>query len=447
MIEIDELEVIDEKIRKKQTFRYTINDKKVILHRIKLKISLHNPLDWCQSQTNFPKIFWQGPKKKKTSIGLGSILSFATPPTLFSNDQRQGPKFFGGIPFFESLLSKSKYSVWNSFNQTRFFLPEFEIEINNENAGYLYLNFLEGGCNETLKNRLKSLQIKTLLEDIKIQTPIKRIDIPSYGTWCETIEKSLYCFETTPLEKVVLARASYLSYPDTLLPFAILKKLTPFSHNATLFAFAPSSEGTFIGVSPERFYERKQRNITTEALAGTCKKGKNDKENIELKKNLKNSEKEGREFQYVQDFLNSKLSVICENFRPQKEKKIKETSTVYHLHTKFLGVLKKEICDAEIIKILHPTPAMGGNPQPLAIEFLDQTELFVRGNYAAPIGWISPKSSELIVAIRSAFIKNNCMTVFAGAGIVKGSNPLKEWEELEMKIAHFTKLGELCKTA
>ena len=128
----------------------------------------------------------------------------------------------------------------------------------------------------------------------------------------------------------------------------------------------------------------------------------------------------------------------------KSKKTIIETSSIYHLYKNFHAIINEGVTDKMLIETLHPTPAMGGYPQSLAMEFLDQSEPFVRGLYAAPLGWMSPDRSELVVGIRSAFVKNRCLTVFAGAGIIKDSHSSKEWEELELKISHFLKLGFSC---
>jgi menaquinone-specific isochorismate synthase len=84
---------------------------------------------------------------------------------------------------------------------------------------------------------------------------------------------------------------------------------------------------------------------------------------------------------------------------------------------------------------------VGGLPKELALEFLTNQEPFYRGLYAAPLGWVSKSQSDLIVAIRSSLINNHNLTLFAGAGIVNGSDPLSEWEELEHKISQFLKVS------
>ena len=89
---------------------------------------------------------------------------------------------------------------------------------------------------------------------------------------------------------------------------------------------------------------------------------------------------------------------------------------------------------------LHPTPAVGGFPKYQALELIQQIEPFERGWYAAPVGWVGYDQAEFAVAIRSGLIDRNQLLLFAGAGIVRGSQSEEEWAEIETKICHFTDL-------
>ena len=92
---------------------------------------------------------------------------------------------------------------------------------------------------------------------------------------------------------------------------------------------------------------------------------------------------------------------------------------------------------------LHPTPAVGGYPRENALAEIEPLEPFCRGWYAGPIGWIGRHGSEFAVAIRSGLVEKNKVSVFSGAGIVKGSTPEEEWAEIEQKISDFTKVTSL----
>lgn len=94
----------------------------------------------------------------------------------------------------------------------------------------------------------------------------------------------------------------------------------------------------------------------------------------------------------------------------------------------------------EILSTLHPTPAVCGFPTEEARDLIAETELFDRGMYAGPVGWFGGEESEFAVGIRSALVETGLgALVYAGTGIVKGSNPSLEWDELELKISQVTR--------
>lgn len=431
--------------KNRKCFVYTIDDKKFYFEQLTFRVKIKHPEEWLEKQSLFPKIFWRGKHQKTWQLALGSIINFSSLPKIEAPArQKKGPRVFGGVAFLDSLLSKTKYSVWHKFTSTPFFIPKVEIKLGIEGNGLLYINLLKGEEKKDILAFAKELIFEEdLFSPLKLKM-IQRIDLPNFSTWCDTIEKSMNCFETTSLKKVVLARASYLSYDRPLCALMLLKELAKTAKNSTLFAYIPSQEGAFVGVSPENFYIRKGRQIVAEAVAGSSSKGATEQENQKKIEQLLTSHKEDVEFSYVTQFLKEKLSTLCQKVKTKTKKSITETSALFHLHKAFQGFLKPSITDKLIVETLHPTPAMGGYPQTLAVEFLDQSEPFVRGLYASPVGWISPSYTELVIAIRSAFVKNQCLTVFAGAGITEDSHSSKEWEELELKISHFLQLGSAC---
>ena len=92
------------------------------------------------------------------------------------------------------------------------------------------------------------------------------------------------------------------------------------------------------------------------------------------------------------------------------------------------------------MKVLHPDPEVGGFTAEKAVEKLYELESFDRVWYAGPVGWIGKDSSEFAVAIRSGLVNGNKLILFSGAGIVTGSKPHEEWDEIEDKIKSFVKI-------
>ena len=130
-----------------------------------------------------------------------------------------------------------------------------------------------------------------------------------------------------------------------------------------------------------------------------------------------------------------KLAELCDAVETTGDPEILQLSNVQHLITRLEGTLKPAINPSDILAAIHPTAAVCGTPAKAALALLKEIERFDRGWYASAVGVISHQSTELAVAIRSSLITGRTLSLFAGAGIVKGSDPDSEWQELENKIA------------
>lgn len=105
-----------------------------------------------------------------------------------------------------------------------------------------------------------------------------------------------------------------------------------------------------------------------------------------------------------------------------------------------LALLKKGVTDREIIAHIHPTPALCGVPQQTAFQWIQTLEPFERGLYGGLIGWSTEKESEWTVAIRCCRLQGRFAFLYAGTGIVEGSDPEAEWEELNLKMGLYEEI-------
>ncbi len=400
-------------------------------------ITLKDPLSYLEEKSIYPKVFWQN--SSQIRIGLGKLLSSHNAPIF---DETQDDCWFGSVPFMEKVHEQKK--PWEDFIFPGFFLPQIYVQLDpHDYKGTITFHYLKS---PPAKEELDSyLQDSSFILSSWDGSFLERYDNPSFDKWSSLIKEALNIFEKSPLKKVVLARATSLFFKEIINPIHIVSHLKSHALNSTLFAYIPEKHSAFIGSSPEAFYTRKDRKLETAAVAGTRKRGLNQKEDKALYLELLKGSKEREEFQYVVDFFEETLSKLSENYHKTSNISIRQTTTVQHLYHKFQTHLQPSITDQTLIKTLHPTPAVGGLPQELALEFLRNKEPFYRGLYAAPLGWISQSQTDLIVAIRSSLIKNHSLTLFAGAGIVKGSDPLNEWEELEHKISQFIRKSSYAK--
>ncbi len=109
-----------------------------------------------------------------------------------------------------------------------------------------------------------------------------------------------------------------------------------------------------------------------------------------------------------------------------------------HLVSRVRGELREGVTDADVLRALHPTPAVGGYPGEVALEGIRELEPFDRGWWAGPVGWVGADASEFAVGIRSGLVRGRTLALFSGAGIVPGSRAEEEWAEVEQKIGDFT---------
>ncbi len=110
-------------------------------------------------------------------------------------------------------------------------------------------------------------------------------------------------------------------------------------------------------------------------------------------------------------------------------------STIQHLHTPIQGCVTEGLSALDLVAALHPTPAVAGTPTDLACDLIRRWEEFDRSLYAAPVGWIDAQGEgEFVVGIRSALLEPERLQLFAGAGIVRDSDPEREIAEVQLKL-------------
>ncbi|MBU6446742.1 MAG: isochorismate synthase, partial [Verrucomicrobia bacterium] len=256
----------------------------------------------------------------------------------------------------------------------------------------------------------------------------------------EGVEKALQLIRRKVLEKVVLGRICILELAEAPDPFAIAAALKEKAHGGAFVFCAQSEAMSFLGASPERLFVRKGRALLSEAIAGTRPRGQTAAIDEQLRSELLNSSKDLREFSPVQKYLQSALSPLCVAPLIFSPISVHQTPNVQHLYSQCSGELKESITDEEILTSLHPTPALCGTPTLKAISLIRECEPFDRGLFGGAIGWSTPEHSEWIVGIRSCIIEGKKATLFSGTGIVEGSDPAEEWEELDHKLKLYDRI-------
>jgi menaquinone-specific isochorismate synthase len=237
--------------------------------------------------------------------------------------------------------------------------------------------------------------------------------------------------ERGALRKVVLARCTSVFADEPIRTGAVLAELLA-QEGCSVFALR-SGNNVFLGASPERLFALDGDKLTTESLAGTRGRGRTDREDRKLADALLESEKERREHDIVREFIASHLKTLCAAHETG-EPAIRKLATVQHLYTTLRGTLRPGVGPDQVLNALHPTPAVCGDPREAARELIRRLEATPRGYYAGAIGWVDCERAEMAVAIRCGLVKGKRAILFAGAGIVAGSDPDAEWNETEDKM-------------
>jgi len=267
----------------------------------------------------------------------------------------------------------------------------------------------------------------------------RRLDEPSFPKWRKGVQSVLEDCAQGTLAKVVLARRIALDLAAPIDACALLERLSADSRPCFAFLFQPGGEEVFLGATPELLYRRAGSELRAEALAGSCGRDPDPARDAALGGAFLHSVKELVEHRVVRATIQADLRELCSDLAPPVGEELVVLPHLRHLVTRFQGVLAPGITDGAILERLHPTAAVGGDPRAAALDAIAELENFDRGWYAAPVGWLARDAAEFAVAIRSAHCAGDRLTLFAGAGIVPGSDPAGEWEENERKLAPFLK--------
>lgn len=265
--------------------------------------------------------------------------------------------------------------------------------------------------------------------------PASCASAPPRAEWEDSVAAAVSLIRGGAIDKVVLAREEQLRFSHALDPIATLARLRAADVGATLFAMA-SRDSWFFGATPERLVRLQDGQVDVTCLAGSVAAGESDVEQAELARQLLESAKEREEHEIVVHSTMSALADACQDVRRAAgTPRVVTARSVQHLQTPVTARMAPGGHILDLVDRLHPTPAVGGFPRDAAIHVMHGLERFDRGWYAAPFGWTDLNGSgEFAVAIRSALIRGHDASLFAGCGIVAGSEPAREFVETEMKL-------------
>jgi isochorismate synthase len=240
------------------------------------------------------------------------------------------------------------------------------------------------------------------------------------------------------LTKVVLARTIEVDAGRELDARRLAHRLRAVNPDAFTF-ITPTTAGILVGASPELLVSRFGREVRSNPLAGSAARSGDADEDRESADALLASAKDREEHAIVVEWIAGALRPFCRELTWDPAPTLLETPNVWHLSTRFRGLLREPSPDAlELVRALHPTPAVAGEPRDTALEMIHDLEPFDRGSYAGPVGWMDASGDgEWAIALRCAELRGGRATLYAGAGIVADSRPDAEVDETERKFRAF----------
>ncbi len=388
------------------------------------------------------------------SVDLSDLLNYSACERVFFFSSKDKNFSFLGLGLAISLTKKEVTGFYQQYPKC-FLTTELTFE-QTPSEGTYHLHEWNFVCKDNqctlvmFKNgETRSYSPPTLLLDPN--TPVEEEDFippwasyeenPEHDEWTRMIEKADELFNNGELQKIVLSRRKIFGYNEILDPFAFFRQLKRKNQKNKSFTIfhQPRFGEAFLSITPEKLFSLEERNFESISLAGSAARGKTEKEDQELEEFLRTDDKLVREHSLVTEELCEKLGPLSEklDISPLITMKL---PYIQHRQADIKATLKQNISALELIELLHPTPAIGGLPWNKARHCLKEIEPFDRGVYAAPIGILSAHYSELAVGIRSAFIQPDKITIFGGAGIVKGSVAEEEWIETGTKMNPFLKV-------
>lgn len=323
---------------------------------------------------------------------------------------------------------------------TRFVLPRVSIERRGDKTT---LNaYLVGQHRKTLQQqKQQAATALRLASQSRSQEPTScpRVtayhDQPSYLQWQSAVDQLLQMIDKEMISKCVLARRRRIQLTHAISAPQLLKAWRDMSENSFYFCFPLGMQQQLLGASPELLFSQKKQWITTEALASTLPRGEHTSATRQFQQHLLNHPKLRHEHAVVAHFIAQQLKQLCSEVQPADEITVRPLRHLQHLYQGWYGQLKPNTSLDEIMATLHPTPATCGTPTDTAKQYLQQLEGFHRHWYAGAIGWIGRDDAEFAVAIRSGLLQQQQLDLFAGTGIVAGSDADAEWQELALKLA------------
>lgn len=266
------------------------------------------------------------------------------------------------------------------------------------------------------------------------RVPAELPALPSDDTaWRARVEQALGRIREGEVDKLVLTRRVEVPVARPFELDRVLGWLAARYPAGTVFAVR-RPEASLVGVSPERLMALEGGLVVADALAGSAPRGTDAAEDRTLGEALLEDTKARSEHALVVRGIVDALEPVCAGLVAPQAPSLMRLPTVQHLSTHVHGRVKPEADVFDLIDRLHPTPAVGGAPRDPALAWLSDNGEHERGWYTGGVGWLDDSGADVWVVLRCALLGRDRATLFAGAGIVEGSDPHSEFHETAWKL-------------
>lgn len=405
---------------------------------------------WLNGQRSENKIYWADRNGDFEMAGIGAadllkgddLINYKE--LFFRLRQRLSVenkylRYYGGVGFYNKKPGKE----WQAFGSYFFIVPQFEIFKVKGKSFFAFNikadNINLSGINESI-SKLNSLIFPCGRLAGIIPKVCSLQHSPDRAHWEKIFNENIRLSGEMMFDKIVLARKTFIDFEENINPLFLFSRLKENTKGCFHYYFQPSMGAVFLGATPERLFKRNGLKVESEALAGTKPCGKSKHEDTLYQQELFYSAKEILEHRYVFDSIRDTLSEFCSALEFDKTCSILKATTVQHLISRFQGQIKKGTSDAQLLSALHPTPAVGGCPLDKALKAISEIEPFSRGWYAGPVGFVGYDYVDFSVALRCALVRGKNISLFSGVGIVEGSTPEEEWQEIENKNSVYMRI-------
>lgn len=410
------------------------------------------PVRWRPGDTTF---FWEQPAEGRAVVGLGAaatiraagagrcarlrtairrLVDTAVTGGVGSPDT---PLLVGGLGFDAAPFSTSE---WSAFPSALLMVPRMLVA---RSAGQCLVRLaLMVDTESNLDREIAALQHdieqlaagNTSREGAEPVNPCTMTPWPPDDEWVRRATAVVDDIRRGSFEKLVLARTCAVDADHAFDPTRVAQRLRRSYPTCTTFWLSHLGHH-FIGATPEILVTLRDGQVTSGAVAGSAPRGQSPDTDRRSLQTLRSSRKDRWEHALVVDAIATALRPLCASVTVAPEPQVLSLQNVHHLRTPVTARARDGLQLLDLVEALHPTPAVAGHPRSVALEALQRHEPFERGWYGGPVGWIDAGGGgEMAVAIRCALLHGTHACLYAGAGLVLGSEPEAELTETQMKL-------------